>query len=46
VRYYAVEAVRRLTAILNEIDNRETSQPSGLSSDFSSSAAAALDRLF
>ncbi len=46
VRYYAVESVRRLTEILNEIDKREPSAQSGLSSDFSSSAAAALDRLF
>ena len=46
VRYYAVESVRRLTEILNEIDKREPSTQSGLSSDFSSSAAAALDRLF
>lgn len=46
VRYYAVESVRRLTAVLNEIDQREASPTSGLSSDFSSSAAAALDKLF
>ena len=46
VRYYAVESVRRLTEILNEIDQREAAPASGLSSDFSSSAAAALDKLF
>jgi predicted regulator of Ras-like GTPase activity (Roadblock/LC7/MglB family) len=46
VRYYAVESVRRLTEILNEIDHREAAPSSGLSSDFSSSAAAALDKLF
>ena len=36
----------RLTEILNEINNREAAPTSGLSSDFSSSAAAALDKLF
>lgn len=46
VRYYAVESVRRLTEILKEIDKREAPTSSGLSSDFSSSAAEALDRLF
>lgn len=46
VRYYAVESVRRLTGILNEIDHREVAPTTGLASDFSSSAAAALDRLF
>lgn len=46
VRYYAVESVRRLGEILNEIDKREAPSQSGLASDFSSSAAAALDRLF
>jgi len=46
VRYYAVESVRRLTGILNEIDKREPTAQSGLSSDFSASATAALDRLF
>ncbi|MEQ1731166.1 MAG: roadblock/LC7 domain-containing protein [Vicinamibacterales bacterium] len=46
VRYYAVESVRRLSEILNEINRREAPAQSGLSSDFSSSAAAALDRLF
>ena len=46
VRYYAVESVRRLAEVLNEIDKREAPAQSGLSSDFSSSAAAALDRLF
>jgi len=46
VRYYAVESVRRLTEILNEIDHREVAPTSGLSSDFSSSAVAALDKLF
>jgi len=46
VRYYAVESVRRLSEILNEIDKREAPAQSGLASDFSSSATAALDRLF
>jgi predicted regulator of Ras-like GTPase activity (Roadblock/LC7/MglB family) len=46
VRYYAVESVRRLTEILDEIGKRDASAQQGLSSDFSSSAAAALDRLF
>jgi predicted regulator of Ras-like GTPase activity (Roadblock/LC7/MglB family) len=46
VRYYAVESVRRLTEILNEIDARAAPANSGLASDFSSSAAEALDKLF
>ncbi|MBL8861804.1 MAG: roadblock/LC7 domain-containing protein [Planctomycetes bacterium] len=46
VRYYAVESVRRLSEILEEIGKRETPAQGGLASDFSSSAAAALDRLF
>jgi predicted regulator of Ras-like GTPase activity (Roadblock/LC7/MglB family) len=46
VRYYAVESVRRLSEMLDEISRREAPSQSGLSSDFSSSAAAALDRLF
>lgn len=47
VRYYATEATRRLAVVLDEVANRlETDQPEKLASDFSSSATAALDRLF
>ena len=45
VRYYAVEATKRLTEILDEIGGR-TDETESLSSDFSESAAAALDKLF
>ena len=48
VRYYAVETTRRLNSILGEIGARKPNaeEPEGLSSDFSTSAAAALDKLF
>lgn len=50
VRYYATETAGRLTSILNEMLTRPASEapPAGdqISSDFSSSAAAALDKLF
>ena len=45
VRYYAVESTRRLSEILKEINER-TGETQSLSSDFSTSAAAALDKLF
>lgn len=45
VRYYSVEATKRLGEILNEIDAR-VGETESLSSDFSESAAAALDKLF
>jgi predicted regulator of Ras-like GTPase activity (Roadblock/LC7/MglB family) len=45
VRYYSVEATKRLAEILNEIDGR-TGETESLSSDFSESATAALDKLF
>lgn len=45
VRFYAQECTRRLREILIDIAEREP-QAGGLSSDFSSSAAAALDDLF
>lgn len=46
VRYYAVEATKRLTDILRDIDGRTGGETQSLSSDFSQSAAAALDKLF
>lgn len=47
VRYYATEATRRLQTVLDEVANRlESEAPEKLASDFSSSATAALDRLF
>jgi len=49
VRYYAVETTRRLNTILAEIGTRRPSTDAAeqqLSSDFSTSAAAALDKLF
>jgi predicted regulator of Ras-like GTPase activity (Roadblock/LC7/MglB family) len=48
VRYYAVETTRRLNSILGEIGSRKPSAEGaeGLASDFSTSAAAALDKLF
>ncbi len=45
VRYYSVEATKRLSEILDEIDGR-TGETESLSSDFSTSATAALDKLF
>ena len=45
VRYYSVEATKRLSEILDEIDAR-TGETESLSSDFSTSATAALDKLF
>ena len=45
VRYYSVEATKRLAEILNEIEAR-TGETESLSSDFSESATAALDKLF
>jgi predicted regulator of Ras-like GTPase activity (Roadblock/LC7/MglB family) len=44
VRYYAVEATRKLSEMLEAIDAREPSDE-GLSSDFSASATEALDKL-
>jgi predicted regulator of Ras-like GTPase activity (Roadblock/LC7/MglB family) len=49
VRYYAVETSRRLSRIMDEMHNRDAesgAEYGQLSSDFSSSAAAALDKLF
>ncbi len=46
VRYYAVEAVRSIVEILQAIDARAPDASGGLSSDFTASANAALDRLF
>jgi predicted regulator of Ras-like GTPase activity (Roadblock/LC7/MglB family) len=50
VRYYATETAGRLATILNEMLSRPANEapPPGdqISSDFSSSAAAALDKLF
>jgi predicted regulator of Ras-like GTPase activity (Roadblock/LC7/MglB family) len=45
VRYYAVEATKRLSEILDEI-NARTGETESLSSNFSESATAALDKLF
>jgi predicted regulator of Ras-like GTPase activity (Roadblock/LC7/MglB family) len=45
VRYYSVEATKRLSEILNEIDQR-TGETESLASNFSASAAEALDKLF
>ena len=45
VRYYSVEATKRLAEILSEIDQR-TGETESLASDFQESAAAALDKLF
>jgi predicted regulator of Ras-like GTPase activity (Roadblock/LC7/MglB family) len=45
VRYYSVEATKRLSEILNEIDGR-TGETESLASNFSASAAEALDKLF
>lgn len=49
VRYYATETAQRLEAMLAEMRARGPAAPAGgegLSSDFSSSATAALDKLF
>jgi predicted regulator of Ras-like GTPase activity (Roadblock/LC7/MglB family) len=48
VRYYAVETTRRLTDLLKDIATRNATgaAPQELASDFSESAAAALDKLF
>ena len=47
VRYYAVEATRRLHQIMQEMDERKESSPDAeLSSDYTENAAAALDKLF
>lgn len=47
VRYYATETTRRLDVVLGEVANRaEGEEEEQLSSDFSSSATAALDKLF
>jgi predicted regulator of Ras-like GTPase activity (Roadblock/LC7/MglB family) len=49
VRYYAVETTKRLNEIMIEMEQRggmETPAGDQLSSDFSSSAAAAMDKLF
>jgi len=46
VRYYSVEATKRLSEILDEIDARTGGETESLSSDFSTSATAALDKLF
>lgn len=45
VRYYAVESVRRLTTILSELGGR-VGEGEQIPSDFGTSAAAALDKLF
>ena len=46
MRFYAQEASRHLTSIFEDILGREPQAESGLSSDFSADAAAALDNLF
>lgn len=46
VRFYAQESSRHLTGIFDEILARAPVEGSGLSSDFSADAAAALDNLF
>lgn len=48
VRYYAVETTRRLDQLLEEMSKSRAENPpeSGLAADFSSSATAALDKLF
>jgi len=46
VRFYSQESSRHLTAIFEEILGREPVEGTGLSSDFSADAAAALDNLF
>ena len=47
VRYYAVETTRKLTQILGTIESSAAGRGSEqLASDFGSSAAAALDKLF
>jgi predicted regulator of Ras-like GTPase activity (Roadblock/LC7/MglB family) len=47
VRYYATETTRRLDVVLTEVANRaEGEGEEQLASDFSSSATAALDKLF
>jgi predicted regulator of Ras-like GTPase activity (Roadblock/LC7/MglB family) len=47
VRYYATETTRRLDIVLTEVANRaEGEGEEQLASDFSSSATAALDKLF
>ena len=45
VKYYAVETIKRLEEILQEIESR-VGETEALSSDFGNSAAEALDRLF
>jgi predicted regulator of Ras-like GTPase activity (Roadblock/LC7/MglB family) len=45
VKYYSVESIKRIEDILVEIQGRE-GETEALSSDFGSSATAALDRLF
>jgi predicted regulator of Ras-like GTPase activity (Roadblock/LC7/MglB family) len=46
VRFYAQETTRRMEEVLAEIDGRESDgEEEGLAADFSSSAAAALDRI-
>lgn len=46
VRYYAVEACKRLSTILGEIESRSGDDGPQLASNFSQSATEALDRLF
>jgi predicted regulator of Ras-like GTPase activity (Roadblock/LC7/MglB family) len=46
VRFYAQETARQLASVLHEMSERPADEGPGLSAQFSSDAAAALDNLF